>query len=80
MNYDIVIVGGAMTGITLALALSAFTNGKMKIAVLERQPAKQHQQSGFDARCIALSDGSCQKFSRIILPDGQKFMAKDSTI
>ena len=76
MNYDIVIVGGAMTGTTLALALSAFTNGKMKIAVLERQPAKQHQQSGFDARCIALSDGSCQKFSRIILPDGQNLWQK----
>lgn len=76
MNYDIVIVGGAMTGITLALALSAFTNGKMKIAVLERQPAKQHQQSGFDARCIALSDGSCQKFARIILPNGQNLWQK----
>ena len=76
MNYDIVIVGGAMTGTTLALALSAFTNGKMKIAVLERQPAKQHQQSGFDARCIALSDGSCQKFARIILPDGQNLWQK----
>lgn len=76
MNYDIVIVGGAMTGTTLALALSAFTNGKMKIAVLERQPAKQHQQSGFDARCIALSDGSCQKFSRIILPDGHNLWQK----
>ena len=76
MNCDIVIVGGAMTGTTLALALSAFTNGKMKIAVLERQPVKQHQQSGFDARCIALSDSSCQKFSRIILPDGQNLWQK----
>ena len=76
MNYDIVIVGGAMTGTTLALALSAFTNGKMKIAVLERQPVKQHRQSGFDARCIALSDGSCQKFAQIILPDGQNLWQK----
>ena len=76
MNYDIVIVGGAMTGTTLALALSAFTNGKMKIAVLERQPVKQHRQSGFDARCIVLSDGSCQKFARIILPDGQNLWQK----
>ena len=76
MNYDIVIVGGAMTGTTLALALSAFTNGKMKIAVLERQPVKQHQQSGFDARCIALSDGSCQKFAQIILQDGQNLWQK----
>lgn len=76
MHYDIVIVGGAMTGTTLALALSAFTNGKMKIAVLERQQAKQHHQSGFDARCIALSDGSCQKFARIILQDGQNLWQK----
>ena len=76
MNYDIVIVGGAMTGTTLALALSAFTNGKMKIAVLERQLVKQHRQSGFDARCMALSDGSCQKFARIILPDGQNLWQK----
>ena len=76
MHYDIVIIGGAMTGTTLALALSAFTNAKMTIAVLERQPVKQHQQSGFDARCIALSDGSCQKFARIILPDGQNLWQK----
>ena len=76
MHYDIVIVGGAMTGTTLALALSAFTNGKMKIAVLERQQEKQHHQSGFDARCIALSDGSCQKFARIILQDGQNLWQK----
>ena len=76
MHYDIVIVGGAMTGTTLALALSAFTNAKMTIAVLERQPVKQHQQSGFDARCIALSDSSCQKFSQIILPDGQNLWQK----
>ena len=76
MHYDIVIIGGAMTGTTLALALSAFTNAKMTIAVLERQPVKQHQQSGFDARCIALSDSSCQKFSQIILPDGQNLWQK----
>lgn len=65
MNYDVIIVGGAMAGSTLALALSSQTEGKMRIAVLEKQPLKQHSQQGFDARCIALSDGSCRLFDRI---------------
>lgn len=69
MNYDIVIVGGAMAGATLALALSAKTEGKIKIAVIEKQALQNHAQSGFDARCIALADGSCQKFAQIKLPD-----------
>ncbi|HDR1026645.1 2-octaprenyl-6-methoxyphenyl hydroxylase [Pasteurella multocida] len=67
-NYDVIIVGGAMTGTTLALALSSKTAGKMRIAVLEKQVTHHHQQSGFDARCIALSDGSCQRFAQIQLP------------
>ncbi|HBO37899.1 MAG TPA: 2-octaprenyl-6-methoxyphenyl hydroxylase [Pasteurellaceae bacterium] len=71
MNYDIIIVGGAISGTVLALALSSQTNGKIKIAVIEKHPMKDHRQSGFDARCIALSDGSCQQFMRIHLPDQQ---------
>lgn len=70
-QYDVIIVGGAMTGTTLALALSAFTAGKIRIAVLEKQQQHNHQQSGFDARCIALSHGSCQRFSQISLPSGK---------
>ncbi|MDO5054657.1 MAG: 2-octaprenyl-6-methoxyphenyl hydroxylase [Pasteurella oralis] len=70
-NYDVIIVGGAMTGATLALALSDQTAGKIKIAVLEKQVSHQHQQRGFDARCIALSDGSCQRLAQINLPTGQ---------
>lgn len=69
MNYDIIIVGGAMAGSTLALALSAQTDGKIKIGIIEKQPVQNHTQSGFDARCIALADGSCQKFAEIQLPD-----------
>lgn len=65
MNYDVIIVGGAMAGASLALALSSQTSGKMRIAVLEKQPLQQHSQQGFDARCIALSDGSCRLFERI---------------
>lgn len=69
MDYDVVIIGGAMAGATLALALSAKTQGQMRIAIVEKQAPQQHQQSGFDARCIALSDGSCQRLNRIQLPD-----------
>lgn len=70
-QYDVIIVGGAMTGVTLALALSHYTEGEMRIAVLEKQAMHQHQQSGFDARCIALSDGSCQRFNQLHLPNAQ---------
>ncbi|MGC7589035.1 2-octaprenyl-6-methoxyphenyl hydroxylase [Bisgaard Taxon 46] len=70
-NYDVIIVGGAMTGVTLALSLSHQTQGKLKIAILEKQVAYHHKQSGFDARCIALSDGSCQRLAQIKLPDGK---------
>lgn len=45
MQYDVIIVGGAMAGATLALALSSKTNGKIKIAVLE----KNHQKNTFKA-------------------------------
>ncbi|QLB12310.1 2-octaprenyl-6-methoxyphenol hydroxylase /2-octaprenyl-3-methyl-6-methoxy-1,4-benzoquinol hydroxylase [Bisgaardia hudsonensis] len=70
-QYDVVIVGGAMAGATLALALSSNTQGRIKIAVLEKQAPKKHHSSGFDARCIALSDGSCQRFNAIQLANGK---------
>lgn len=76
MDYDVVIIGGAMAGATLALALSAKTQGQMRIAIVEKQAPQQHQQSGFDARCIALSDGSCQRLNRIQLPDKQRLLQK----
>ncbi|MDY4594032.1 MAG: 2-octaprenyl-6-methoxyphenyl hydroxylase [[Pasteurella] aerogenes] len=76
MDYDVVIIGGAMAGATLALALSAKTQGQMRIAIAEKQAPQQHQQSGFDARCIALSDGSCQRLNRIQLPDKQRLWQK----
>ena len=76
MDYDVVIIGGAMAGATLALALSAKTQGQMRIAIVEKQAPQQHQQSGFDARCIALSDGSCQRLNSIQLPDKQRLWQK----
>lgn len=71
MHYDLIIMGGAMTGSTLALALSARSQGRIRIAVLEKQVPHQHLNSGFDARTIALSHGSCRQFDTIRLPDGQ---------
>ena len=69
--YDVVICGGAMTGATLALALTHLTQNKLRIAIIEKQIPHQHQQSGFDARCIALSAGTCQRLNQIKLSDGQ---------
>lgn len=65
--YDVIIHGGAMTGATLALALANHSQRPLKIAVIERQVPNFHQQQGFDARCIALSQGTCQRFAQIPL-------------
>jgi len=56
-TYDIVIVGGAVTGGTLALAFH-HRSASLSIAVVESQPFDPEQQGGFDARSIALSLGS----------------------
>lgn len=74
--YDVIIVGGAMTGVTLALALSHASAGQLQIAILEKQVQHQHYQGGFDARCIALSEGSCKRFAQIQLPDGSDLWQK----
>ncbi|MFU2047212.1 2-octaprenyl-6-methoxyphenyl hydroxylase [Avibacterium gallinarum] len=79
-HYDVIIVGGAMAGCTLALALSAQTQGKMRIALLEKQAPQQHQQSGFDARCIALSAGSCQQLAQLNLPNQQSLWQQISPL
>lgn len=69
-DYDVVIVGGAMSGCCLALAL-AQRSPELKIAIIER---KQHdaslshrheQKCGFDSRSIALAQGSCQTLHQI---------------
>lgn len=65
--YDVIIHGGAMTGATLALALANNPQYPLNIAVIERQIPNFHQQQGFDARCIALSQGTCQRFAQIPL-------------
>ncbi|MGL4475401.1 MAG: 2-octaprenyl-6-methoxyphenyl hydroxylase [Shewanella sp.] len=59
--WDLVIVGGGMTGALLALALRSLTPAK--IALVEAQTVSS-QHPGFDARSIALSRGSVEQLKR----------------
>ncbi|MDW6002939.1 2-octaprenyl-6-methoxyphenyl hydroxylase [Vibrio mangrovi] len=58
--FDVIISGGAMAGATLALALDARFGGKLRIAVVESCDISAQVHPGFDARSIALSDGTVQ--------------------
>ncbi|QLB20231.1 2-octaprenyl-6-methoxyphenyl hydroxylase [Vespertiliibacter pulmonis] len=64
-QVDVVIVGGAVTGSILALALSSATHHKMQIAIVEKNIPNYEKQGGFDARAIALAQGSLQKLANI---------------
>ena len=65
LNVDVVIVGGAITGSILALALSSATAHQLNIAIIEKSPPNYAEQGGFDARSIALAYGSLQKLAKI---------------
>lgn len=64
-QFDVVIVGGAMSGSILALALSSASRHKMRIALVEKALPNFAEQGGFDARSIALAHGSLQKLAEI---------------
>ncbi|AWB68387.1 2-octaprenyl-6-methoxyphenyl hydroxylase [Saccharobesus litoralis] len=64
LNYDIVIVGGGLSGATLALALCHTFGDAISIAVIEPQLAKSVDHSSFDGRALALSQGSVQLLKR----------------
>lgn len=55
MNYDVVIVGGGLSGASLAIALQ---NSGLSILVLEANASEDLQKGSFDARSLALSDAS----------------------
>ncbi|MGR3807351.1 2-octaprenyl-6-methoxyphenyl hydroxylase [Pasteurella testudinis] len=74
-QYDLVIIGGAMSGCCLALAI-AQQLPQCKIAVIEQKAAQHHRKSGFDARSIALAQGSCQKLHRIAFNAEQSLWQK----
>ncbi|MCE1736677.1 tryptophan 7-halogenase, partial [Enterobacter hormaechei] len=48
---NVIIVGGGMTGATLALAIAALSRGHLQVSLIEAaEPTKEHP--GFDARAI----------------------------
>ncbi|CEE94075.1 2-octaprenyl-6-methoxyphenol hydroxylase, FAD/NAD(P)-binding [Xenorhabdus nematophila str. Anatoliense] len=61
---NVIIVGGGMTGVTLALAISSLSRGQLQVSLVEAaEPTQVHP--GFDARAIALADGTCQRLNQI---------------
>ncbi|SIO03550.1 2-octaprenyl-6-methoxyphenyl hydroxylase [Salinivibrio sp. ES.052] len=63
--YDIVIAGGAMAGATAALALDTLSRGTLRIAVVEAMLPDHGDHPGYDARSIALAEGSCAAFAKL---------------
>lgn len=63
-TYDVVIVGGAVVGVTLALALTQQSSKPLSIAIVEAMPFNPATQGGFDARSIALSLGTTDILER----------------
>ncbi|HEY2451417.1 MAG TPA: 2-octaprenyl-6-methoxyphenyl hydroxylase [Scandinavium sp.] len=62
---SVIIVGGGMTGATLALAISHLSAGKVPVHLIEAVSPDSQQHPGFDARAIALAAGTCQQLARV---------------
>ncbi|MDF7681410.1 2-octaprenyl-6-methoxyphenyl hydroxylase [Enterobacteriaceae bacterium ESL0689] len=62
---SVLIVGGGMTGATLALAISRLTAGQLPVHLIETVSPGAARHPGFDARAIALASGTCQQLARI---------------
>lgn len=58
-DYDILIVGGGMVGMTLACALAPLN---LRVGIIERFALKSGQQPSFDDRSIALAYGTRKIF------------------
>lgn len=54
-----------MAGATLALALSSLTQGKLTIDVVEAKLPTSMEHPGYDARAIALAEGTIRQLSRV---------------
>lgn len=54
-----------MAGATLALAISQLTQGKLPVHLIEAVNPDNASHPGFDARAIALAQGTCQQLTRI---------------
>ena len=64
-SMSIIIVGAGMSGATLALVISSLTGGKIPISLVEALSPNIMQHPGFDARAIALTQGTCQQLTRL---------------
>lgn len=62
---SVIIVGGGMTGATLALAISRLTRGTLPVHLVEAIAPDASTHPGFDARAIALAAGTCQQLERL---------------
>jgi 2-octaprenyl-6-methoxyphenol hydroxylase len=62
---SVIIVGGGMTGATLALAISHLSAGQVPVHLVEAVAPDSQQHPGFDARAIALAAGTCQQLARV---------------
>ncbi|MGL4985176.1 MAG: 2-octaprenyl-6-methoxyphenyl hydroxylase [Plesiomonas sp.] len=65
MPASVIIVGGAMAGATLAIALDTLCQGQVHIDIIEAQAPETMSGSGFDARSIALAHGTCRQLAAI---------------
>ncbi len=54
-----------MAGATLALAVSSLTQGRLPVHLIEASSPEDFTHPGFDARAIALAQGTCQQLSAI---------------
>lgn len=61
----IMIVGGGMAGATLALAISHLSGGKLAVDLVETRSPEESQHPGFDARAIALAQGTSMQLDAI---------------
>ncbi|ADO47119.1 2-octaprenyl-6-methoxyphenyl hydroxylase [[Enterobacter] lignolyticus] len=62
---SVIIVGGGMTGATLALAISHLSRGQQPVHLIEAVAPEAQQHPGFDARAIALAAVTCQQLARV---------------
>ncbi|RPH25309.1 2-octaprenyl-6-methoxyphenyl hydroxylase [Buttiauxella warmboldiae] len=62
---SVIIVGGGMAGATLALAISRLTQGTLPVHLIEAAAPESVAHPGFDARAIAIAQGTCQQLTRI---------------
>ncbi|KJY85450.1 2-octaprenyl-6-methoxyphenyl hydroxylase [Vibrio galatheae] len=66
-QFDVVIAGGAMAGMTLALAINKLSSQPLSVAVIEPFQVDHQAHPGFDSRSIALSYGTVEILKRLEL-------------